>query len=82
MKQVDIDVANTILSALVEEPAAGEDIIITKNGSPLARLIALPDAPRKPPNFGFWSHLGWSPPEDFDAPDPEIEALFYRDGTV
>jgi hypothetical protein len=33
-------------------------------------------------NLGMWNHYGWSPPDDFDDPDPEIEELFYGDGTV
>ena len=33
--------AKTNLSALVEEAAAGEEIVIAKNGKPKARLVAL-----------------------------------------
>ncbi len=83
MKQVNLYQAKTDLSALVEEAAAGEEIIIAKNGKPRAKLVAVSetDRPRKF-NTGFWNHYGWSPPDDFDAPDPEIEALFYGDGTA
>jgi hypothetical protein len=31
------------------------------------------------PQFGFWAHYYWSPPDDFDQPDREIEAMFYGD---
>lgn len=81
MKQVNLYQAKTELSALVEAAAGGEEIIIAKNGKPKARLVALcvaVSAPRKP-NFGFWNHLGWKLPDDFDDPDPEIEAMFYGD---
>ena len=81
MKQVNLYQAKTSLSALVEEAAAGEEIIIAKNGKARAKLVALdaPDAgsPKRPRRFGIWEHHGWTPPENFDDPDPEIEALFH-----
>jgi prevent-host-death family protein len=81
MKQVNLYEAKTNLSALVDQAEAGEEIIIAKNGK--AKLVAIsPKDARKPPNFGFGNHYGWSPPENFDDPDPEIEAMFYGDGTV
>ena len=83
MKQVNLYQAKTDLSALVEAAAAGEEIVIAKNGKPKARLVAMGhrDQPRKM-QIGFWNHYGWSPPDNFDDPDPEIEELFYGDGTV
>ena len=68
--------AKTGLSKLVDRAAAGEEIIITKNGVPMAKLVALPrrDKPRVPgQNLLGITHIA----EDFDAEDPEIEALFY-----
>jgi prevent-host-death family protein len=83
MKQVNLYEAKTDLSALVEQAAAGEEIIIAKNGKPKAKLVAVTaNAQLREPQFGFWDHYGWSPPDNFDDPDPEIEALFYGDGTV
>jgi prevent-host-death family protein len=78
MKQVNLYEAKTDLSALVEQAAAGEEIVIAKNGKPRAKLVAISDAdqPRKP-NFGFGDHYGWKLPDNFDDPDPEIEAMFY-----
>jgi prevent-host-death family protein len=83
MKQVNLYEAKTDLSALVEQAAAGEEIIIAKNGKPKAKLVAVTeqDQPRKM-QIGFWDHYGWSPPDNFDDPDPEIEELFYGDGTI
>jgi prevent-host-death family protein len=83
MKQVNLYEAKTDLSALVEAAAAGEEIIIAKNGKPKAKLVALAarDEVRKP-QFGIWDHYGWKLPDNFDDPDPEIEELFYGDGTV
>jgi prevent-host-death family protein len=88
MKQVNLYEAKTHLSALVDEAAAGEEIVIAKNGKARAKLTMV-DAPTKatsgrkrpPPRFGFWNHYGWKLPDNFDDPDPEIEALFY-DGPV
>jgi prevent-host-death family protein len=62
--------AKTNLSALVEEAAAGEEIVIAKNGKPRARLIALPAEQRPAPIFGLYKgqvHIA----DDFDAPWPE-----------
>ena len=78
MKQVNLYEAKTDLSALVEQAAAGEEIIIAKNGKPKAKLVSVSaNEPRPKPNFGFWSHYGWKLPDNFDDPDPEIEAMFY-----
>jgi prevent-host-death family protein len=77
MKQVNLYAAKTDLSALVEEAAAGEEIIIAKNGKPRARLVAISEESVRKPNFGFGDHYGWKLPDNFDDPDPEIEAMFY-----
>ena len=83
MKQVNLYEAKTGLSALVDLASAGEEIIIAKNGKAKAKLVALSNDHERPaPRFGAWNHLGWSPPDNFDDPDPEIEKLFYDDGTV
>ncbi len=82
MKQVNLYHARTHLSALVERAAAGEEVIIAKNGKPRAKLVSLTAEKARPkPNFGFWDHYGWKLPDDFDDPDPEIEAMFYGDET-
>jgi prevent-host-death family protein len=41
MKTINIHAAKTHLSALVEEAAEGEEIVIAKAGKPVARLVAL-----------------------------------------
>ena len=41
MKTINIHAAKTDLSALVEEAAAGDEIIIAKAGKPIAHLVAL-----------------------------------------
>lgn len=80
MKQVNLYEAKTNLSALVDQAAEGEDIVIAKNGKPRAVIVSLDRAPapeRKVPEFGFWDAEGFYLPDNFNDPDPEIEALFY-----
>jgi prevent-host-death family protein len=66
--------AKTHLSRLAERAAGGEEIVIARNGRPLARLVSLPG--RKPREVGFLEgqvHLG----EDFDEPlPPDIQEAF------
>jgi prevent-host-death family protein len=82
MKQVSLYEAKTHLSALVDEAAAGEEIVIAKNGKVRARLVMVEPAPKRPPpQFGLWADSGWKVPDNFDDPDPEIEALF-NDGPI
>jgi len=76
--QFSIRQAKTQLSRLVERAVAGEEIIITKAGRPVARLGPIPPAvtPRKP---GRWRgqvviH------DDFDEPPPGIAAALRADG--
>ncbi|MGH7832070.1 MAG: type II toxin-antitoxin system Phd/YefM family antitoxin, partial [Candidatus Binatia bacterium] len=40
MNKVDIRQAKTQLSRLVERAVAGEEVVITKSGKPVARLIS------------------------------------------
>ncbi|WP_309605443.1 type II toxin-antitoxin system prevent-host-death family antitoxin [Phenylobacterium sp.] len=83
MKQVNLYEAKTHLSALVEEAAAGGEIIIAKNGKPYARLVAIPEAAKRPPRqFGQWGRdYGWQAPEVFPETTPEEIAL-WEDGPV
>jgi prevent-host-death family protein len=74
VKTVNIHEAKTHLSRLVEEVAAGAEIVISKNGVPRAKLVPL-DSARKL-KFGVMKgKLRY--PDDFDAPLPdEVMALF------
>lgn len=66
--------AKTRLSGLVDQAAAGEEIVIAKNGVPLAKLVPIAQrgAVRTPANAMRISRIAG----DFDAPDPAITALF------
>ena len=61
--------AKTRLSELVDRAAAGEEIVIAKNGRPLARLGPVPaERPNRSP--GGWEGMVWIA-DDFDAPLPD-----------
>ena len=68
-KPVNIYDAKTQLSDLVDRAAAGEEIVIAKAGTPMARLVPLrPTHERRAP--GRWKGK-ISIAADFDAPLPE-----------
>ena len=59
--------AKTQLSSLVDEAAAGAEIIIAKNGKPMAKLVAVRSLARRKPGRGKGKiHIA----KDFDAPLP------------
>ncbi len=47
MSTVSIADAEARLSALIEQAAEGEPVVITRDGMPIARIVAVPP-PRKP----------------------------------
>ena len=66
---VNIHEAKTHLSRLVDEAAAGHEIVIAKAGKPLAKLVPLSPA-KKPRRLGFLKgKISVGP--DFDAPLPD-----------
>lgn len=71
--------AKTHLSELVDRASAGEEIVIAKNGKPMARLVPL-QGPRKRVRFGLGKGKIKIAP-DFDAPLPE-ETLALFEGRV
>jgi len=75
MKTVNIHAAKTNLSRLVEQAAAGEEIIIAKAGKAKARLVPL-EEPDFRKSFGILKgKIRVS--DDFDAPlPPEILKSF------
>jgi prevent-host-death family protein len=68
MKTVNLHAAKTHLSRLVDEAAAGEDVVIAKAGKPLVRLV--PVGPGKRTGFGdLKGRIAIA--GDFDAPLPD-----------
>jgi prevent-host-death family protein len=71
--------AKTQLSKLAERAARGEEIVIARNGAPLAKLGPL-EPQRKPRKFGLWEGQVWIS-DDFDDPlPPEIQRYFDGEG--
>ena len=75
MKTVNIHEAKTHLSRLVEEAAAGEEVVIAKAGKPMVRLVPVGylEEPRRLGQLAgrVRESAGWW------GPDPELESLFY-----
>jgi prevent-host-death family protein len=72
---VNVHEAKTHLSRLLKRVEAGEEITISRAGVPVAKLIATgPPGTSRP--MGMDRGKIWIA-EDFDARDPEMEALFY-----
>lgn len=51
MAEIGVHEAKTNFSRLLDRALAGEEIIITRSGEPLVRLV--PAQRRRRPNFGF-----------------------------
>jgi prevent-host-death family protein len=74
--EVNIHEAKTQFSRLLERVALGEEIIIAKAGTPVAKLVPLKKTPKRRV-FGC-AKGEFTVPDDFNDPDPEIEDLFYN----
>ncbi|MFQ5479564.1 MAG: type II toxin-antitoxin system Phd/YefM family antitoxin [Candidatus Binatia bacterium] len=61
--------AKTALSSLVDRAAAGEEIIIAKNGSPMAKLVPFPRPGKRRKPGGWEGSVRIA--ADFDEPLPE-----------
>ncbi len=70
MKTVNIHAAKTHLSRLLDEAAAGDEIIIARAGKPVARLVQLDAKEQGPRVLGSLAGQ-FSIPDDFDAPLPD-----------
>jgi len=73
--EVNIHEAKTHLSQLLQKVAQGEEVIISRAGVPVARLMPVMRMEKKRP-LGIARGEIWMA-EDFDAPLPELERLFY-----
>jgi prevent-host-death family protein len=68
MKTVNLHAAKTQLSRLVDEAAAGQDVVIAKAGKPMVRLV--PVGPGRRTGLGeLKGRIRIA--SDFDAPLPE-----------
>jgi prevent-host-death family protein len=74
METINIYEAKTRLSQLVDKAAAGEDVVVCRNGKPLVRMTRLSKG--APVRFGVLQGK-LKIAEDFDAPlPPEVLASF------
>lgn len=80
MLTINIHEAKTHLSRLVEQAAAGEEIIIAKAGKPLAKLVPLHNAPSRR-NLGMFKGQ-LNVPDDFDAPLSNEVILQFQDSSI
>lgn len=67
---INVYEAKTQLSKLLDRAAAGEEVVIGRNGRPLARLVPMQrqSAPRVP---GAWQGRVWMS-DDFDETPPAM----------
>jgi prevent-host-death family protein len=76
MTRVGMHEAKTHLSRLVERAEAGEDVVIQRNGKPVARLVPVVEEPRSLLSVrGAWRgrvHLA----DDFDELPEDIAEAF------
>ena len=77
MDIINVHEAKTHLSRFLERVAKGEEIVIAKNGKPIAKLVPMPQAPRQPGRLKGKVVLG----PDFDDELPEsIQRSFRGEG--
>ena len=76
MAVVNVHEAKTHLSRLLQRVAAGEEIVISRAGKPIARLVPIRLAAER--LLGMDRGL-FEVPDDFDAPlPPDVLAAFER----
>ncbi len=74
--EVNIHEAKTHLSRLLQKVSEGEEVIISRAGVPVARLVAVSQE-KATRALGIAKGEIWMA-DDFDAPMPEFETLFYN----
>jgi prevent-host-death family protein len=75
MAQVGMHEAKTKLSQLVERAEAGEDIVIARNGKPVARLVPVGRTASLADVHGAWRGRVWMA-DDFDELPDDIADAF------
>jgi len=76
--EVNIHQAKTHLSRLLQRVAGGEEVTIAHAGVPVARLVPIERSAVKR-KLGIDAGKIWIA-DNFDAPSPELEALFEGEG--
>ena len=70
MKTVNIYDAKTRFSELVDKAAAGDDVVVSRNGKPIARITGLEGGQKRRVKFGTLKGK-IKLKADFDAPLPD-----------
>lgn len=83
MTSVNIHQAKTHLSRYLEavETGAEEEIVIARNGRPIAKLVAVDAKPRRPIRLGLAKGT-FRLPDDFDADNDYITKLMVGESQV
>ncbi|MBO0767463.1 MAG: type II toxin-antitoxin system prevent-host-death family antitoxin [Solirubrobacterales bacterium] len=76
MIMVGMHQAKTQLSELVQRAEGGEEIVITRNGTPVVTLTAIPKANRMAEAFGALKDTPAVFHDDFDEIPEEIAVAF------
>jgi prevent-host-death family protein len=74
VRQVNVHEAKTQLSRLLQQVEDGEEIVIARNGTPVAKLVPHAEQ-RKPREPGWAKGRMWMAP-DFDEYDEQIARDF------
>ena len=74
MDLLNVHYAKTHLSRLLDRVVAGEEILLGKNGKPIAKLSPVAGAVRRPGRLKGKIRIA----VDFDAPLPESVAAAFR----
>ena len=77
MARVNMHEAKTTLSRLVDRVAEGEEVVIARNGEPVALLSPLKPASRRPGRLKGRIRIA----ADFDAPLPPALLRAFRGGS-
>lgn len=74
---VELQDAQTRLFELAQCAAQGEEIILAREGKPVARLTPVPsEQPKR--RLGGLEHMDYKVPDDFNTMfDKEVEEMFY-----
>jgi prevent-host-death family protein len=73
VKQVNVHEAKTQLSRLLQYVEEGEEVVIARNGEPVAKLV--PHVEERKPREPGWAKRGWMAP-DFDEFDEQLARDF------
>jgi len=77
-QSVNVHAAKTHFSKLLAKVANGEEVVIANAGKPVAKLVPYETEHQNKRPLGLYrGQIRIA--ADFDAPDPEIEKLFYGD---